>query len=78
MKKACRYKKVAAPPDMGECTMYVSQDIPAGRDPVVIEELKDGTCYVMRMVSALGWCSSPMVRCKTITSAKRWVSRYYV
>lgn len=46
--------------------------------PVVLQQLRDGSWDVMRVVNKLGACSSPMVTCKTLTSAKRWVSRYYL
>ena len=46
--------------------------------PVLLEQLNDGAWAVMRIVNEYGACSSPMVICKTKSSAKRWVSRYYL
>lgn len=46
--------------------------------PVLLEQLNDGSWIVMRIVNKYGFCSSPMVNCKTKSSAKRWVSRYYL
>ena len=45
---------------------------------VALVELRDGSWDVMRIVNDYGACSSPMATCKTLTSAKRWVSRYYL
>lgn len=62
--------------DDGAHTAYFALNV-ADKTDIVIEQVSDGTWDVMRLVHRLtGMCSSPMVNCKTLTSAKRWVSRY--
>lgn len=62
----------------GRHTAYVSANIPPKQKQIVLEQIADGTWDVLRLVlREAGICSSPMVNCKTLTSAKRWVSRYY-
>ena len=59
-------------------TAYISVNSPHGKKPVVLEQIGNGTWDVLRLVSKeTGTCSSPMVNCKTLTSAKRWAARYY-
>lgn len=43
---------------------------------VVLQQLRNGEFDVLRMVNIrVGVCSSPMVTCKSIRSAKAWVTR---
>ncbi len=64
----------------GRHTAYYSANIPLKKSQIVLEQIADGTWDVLRLVlwvEGTAVCSSPMVNCKTLASAKRWVSRYY-